>query len=801
MKCPTVVVVAALVLAAAAAPSEAGAAMELLKTGGEDLLKADAWRPYGQGFRRDGDAFVCDNGADAKVQRGASQTVVLNQAAPEPIVATCWSKAENVGGSAGGDYSLYLDLLYADGTPLWGQIAAFRGGSHDWQRGQVTIFPAKPVKSLTFYLLLRGRTGKAWFREPHLSVLKTPAGAALFDGAAVRLTDRPAQRFLVRDVAAGSDFVTFGPAAAPGGEALGLRLEVLPSPAPAGADDATPVRARLTDSSGRDRAITLVYTVPVPADGAKWLADLRREVPAAPPGEYVAALRAGSVGSSGLLSRWPLAAVARGPAGTAIALDMDRPAFFRVGYSAGAGVLYIAYDLGLTKEQPAAEVSFVHFPFAADWGLRGALERLYAIFPQHFTCRTPRQGLWMPFHAISKVEGWEDFGFQFKEGNDETAWDDAHGILTFRYTEPMTWWMPMPKDLPRTPEAALAEAERLAAKGDASAKALLTSGYRDEAGRVPARLLDTPWCNGAVWSMNSMPGVAGEVTDFKNKWNAALRERLYGAGRKGDLDGEYIDSTEGYVTDLLDFRREHFAAARTPLVFAADSHAPAIFRGLIAYEYARGIEQDVHAMGKLMMCNGVPGMYCWLVPLFDVMGTETDWNPGGRWRPMSDEELLYRRALAGPRPYCFLMNTDFGQFPADRVEKYMKRCVAYGMFPGFFSHNASEGQYFSRADLYNRDRPLFKKYVPLARRVAEAGWQAVTRVRSSDPKVYVERWGARHLTVFNDSDAPRAVTLALDGLAAPAKCRDLVTGAAVAWPGGKAALTLGPEDVAVLETD
>ena len=40
-----------------------------------------------------------------------------------------------------------------------------------------------------------------------------------------------------------------------------------------------------------------------------------------------------------------------------------------------------------------------------------------------------------------------------------------HGILTFRYTEPMTWWMPMPKEMPRTLEAALAEARRLAGKG------------------------------------------------------------------------------------------------------------------------------------------------------------------------------------------------------------------------------------------------------------------------------------------------------------------------------------------------
>jgi len=39
----------------------------------------------------------------------------------------------------------------------------------------------------------------------------------------------------------------------------------------------------------------------------------------------------------------------------------------------------------------------------------------------------------------------EDFGFRFKEGNDETGWDDQHNILTFRYTEPMTWWMGCPR--------------------------------------------------------------------------------------------------------------------------------------------------------------------------------------------------------------------------------------------------------------------------------------------------------------------------------------------------------------------
>ena len=362
----------------------------------------------------------------------------------------------------------------------------------------------------------------------------------------------------------------------------------------------------------------------------------------------------------------------------------------------------------------------------------------------------------------------------------------------------------MPKSMPRTMEAALAEARRLADKGDASAKALLTSGYHNADGEIPARLLDTPWCNGAVWSMNSMPGIRGDVTDFHNKWNPKLREQLYGphpeGTRRGDLDGEYVDSSEGYVTDVLDFRRDHFAAADTPLVFSQDGHKPAIFRGLVAFEYVRGIAKDVHAMNKLMMANGAPTRLCWLCPMLEVMGTETNWNWGGKWHPMSDSEMLYRRVLCKGKPYCFLMNTDFDKFSSELVEKYMKRSLAYGMFPGFFSHNASEGHYFTRPALYDRDRPLFKRYLPLCKLVAEAGWEPVTLARSSDERVYVERFGdkaPRYLTIFNDSPDRRTVTITLE-CPAPTSSRELVRDRSILWEAGKATLSLDGEDAAVV---
>ena len=122
---------------------------------GENLLNDDAWRPWQKGFEREGEIFVCDNGTDAQVQRGVSQTITLNQKTPVPIVATAFSKAENVTGGRDNNYALYLDLIYKDDTPLWGQTAQFDVGTHQWEKREVIIFPEKPVKTVSFHMLLR----------------------------------------------------------------------------------------------------------------------------------------------------------------------------------------------------------------------------------------------------------------------------------------------------------------------------------------------------------------------------------------------------------------------------------------------------------------------------------------------------------------------------------------------------------------------------------------------------------------------------------------------------------------------
>ena len=147
------------------------------------------------------------------------------------------------------------------------------------------------------------------------------------------------------------------------------------------------------------------------------------------------------------------------------------------------------------------------------------------------------------------------------------------------------------------------------------------------------------------------------------------------------------------------------------------------------------------------------------------------------------------------------MNTSFERFSHELVEKYMKRSLAYGFFPGFFSHNAAEGHYFTRPDLYNRDRPLFRKYVPLCKLVAQAGWEPITEARCSDEQVHIERFGdgqTRYLTVFNDSSERRTVTISLEGKA-QVTSRELVKGGTVSWTNGKTTVALDGEDVVILE--
>ena len=181
------------------------------KQAGENLLRPGDWRPYEQGFQRQGDWFVCDNGADARARRGVSPE---RHARARPARSR---SSPRVG--AGPRRSAAARIPTTRFISIWSTPTARRSGGR-WRASapprttgsaaRSWCFPEKPVKQLSFYMLLRGHAGKAWFRDAELRTCP-PAGRRLACSTACRSCPaaRPAKGFQLRDVAAGSDFVYF----------------------------------------------------------------------------------------------------------------------------------------------------------------------------------------------------------------------------------------------------------------------------------------------------------------------------------------------------------------------------------------------------------------------------------------------------------------------------------------------------------------------------------------------------------------------------------------------------------------
>lgn len=986
-----------------------------IDNGGLETLDEDGflgWRPWELGYevdrevRRSGNFSARCHNATADEHRGMTYVVELNQTTPAPIMAEAWSRAEEVTGGLDGNYSLYLDLEYMDGTPLWGQIAPFRPGTHDWERRTVTVLPSKPVRSVSVHGIFRARTGTAWFDDFKLWELALPGGVQQFDAVPVTPgdTDAEAHRWpgaylpvalYLRDVGAGSDFiqpaftVTAADDGAPMLEGRVEDLELVLTATFRDLGDALRIDGHIRDLSGRDRAVSVYCGVSLDAVGWTWHHDQRttREIEAE--GRYQDWVSVGA-GANRQASRFPLACVSGPEEAVAIGAPLDVPRLYRFAYEAEARELYGVVDLGLAPDTlnfpSQATFSFLLYRSDPAWGYRAALQRYYDLLPDCFTKRNDREGIWMPFVDIATVEGFEDFGFQFQEGAPNVAFDEEHGIYSFVYVEPMSHWLAMPADMERSNERALAFMRELAEGGNRQAQATRSSALENAEGDWYGGITKAPWCDGALYYLNPSPAVMGEDeeavtkfhldaghiarfaenpagaragwrnweqgyalapgegrdgsaaakvsrteggpgagasqsvllrqteptplvarvwtrsenvtgeasgnyslyidlkhTDGTDRWGLVVRGRtgtndwtlleqtivpekpvqsaafhlLLRAPHTGTawfddaflgevgsdenllrnadfepadapsdvvpfLDGTYIDSFE-MAASTLNYRREHFAHTATPLVFDSEGRV-AQMQVFNTVEFARELALRMWAEGRMMFANSTPYRFAWGAPWLDVMGTETNWAPGttftqergwtggGVYRPDGDSIMNLRRAVCHQRPYLLLLNTVFQDFRPEWVELYMKRCAFYAVFPSMFSHDASSDVYWTRPNLYNRDRPLFKKYIPVISALNAAGWEPITHARSDNPQVYVERYGKPggplYLTLFNDSgeEQTAAVTVEATALGLAADLRqvgeEFTGGVFELEPAAEGArlmrVTIAPEDVLVL---
>lgn len=146
-----------------------------------------AWGEYGTGFSAADTAVRVENLTADKHGGGAVQRIKFDP----PVYARFrfGAKSRSSSADSGGEYAVYLDVHYDDGSALWGQTAQFKSGSHDWETSESLLIPERPIQEIEFFLLFRGAAGSVEFDDAFLERLPTAldsyraVGGAFGDGS------------------------------------------------------------------------------------------------------------------------------------------------------------------------------------------------------------------------------------------------------------------------------------------------------------------------------------------------------------------------------------------------------------------------------------------------------------------------------------------------------------------------------------------------------------------------------------------------------------------------------------------
>lgn len=268
-----------------------------------------------------------------------------------------------------------------------------------------------------------------------------------------------------------------------------------------------------------DKDLPLRAEIVLEAPGPwRWWDDARRSREINGSTEYANVTRV-LAGYDGQMSRYPMACITSENEGLVMGVPVLRPRVFRLSYDGETAEYRLAVDVALSpstaKFPNEATFFFVLYPVEAKYGFRGAIDRYYRVYPEAFVKRVTREGIWMPFTRINDVRDAQDFHFGFHEyGAVDFAYNMQHGINSFLYVEPWTYWMAMKPDVPRDPMTAMEQLHKNAAEGDdwnrAMARATLISAIHEASGDVAHQFVDQPWCNGTLFFNNSDPDLPTE---------------------------------------------------------------------------------------------------------------------------------------------------------------------------------------------------------------------------------------------------------------------------------------------------
>ena len=273
-------------------------------------------------------------------------------------------------------------------------------------------------------------------------------------------------------------------------------------------------------------------------------------------------------------------------------------------------------------------------------------------------------------------------------------------------------------------------------------------------------------------------------------------ERIATLGAMPDVGGIYTDSGSSWSARYLNFREEHFRVADLPLTYDDETGRVAIFGKAPPVEHWRGMAEVLHPLGDVVFANlGHETIDPWSWFAVDICGSEQ-----GR---TTDQYLNYARTLAYHKPILYLgylqhMGVDMFLMDRERLLTHVRRCAMMGIMPSIAIRPGYVEWYEENGDIY-------RQFVPVIRRLSEAGWEPVTNARASEQDVRVERFGPNddmvYFTLLNEGAEAREVALTLDlealGGADMGAAAELLSGEATSL----GAIALEPGELAVLAVE
>ena len=527
----------------------------------------------------------------------------------------------------------------------------------------------------------------------------------------------------------------------------------------------TVINVHLADRAGRDRGLAVRLSLSLPRGRARWWQDLDTALPLGEkPLSNTTALRGlpglpefpeGERPEYGLYSIYPLGVVQM-DSGESIALARPVSELALVRFIAVGGErprLCAEVDLALseyTRPPREAEFTLWFIPGAPgdDSPMRAALSRYYALQPADWSVRVPEFGGWMPFEDLAHLSNADEFGFAYQEGAPNPAFDDALGALSFVYFHCAGEFANVPgyrrgaEPLPPYDEV-MAAFNTVAEQHSGVARVWDVCGVQSPDARVdyrPEQTYGDFFCQACV----------DPDLPYGKAMADRLLERVTAEPSPAGIDGVYYDG----LAAGLDYAPEHLRAADHLLLWDGNLGRPVNYNLWSSVEWARSIHDRLAGASKLTMLNDSSlASFPFAGPHIDVPGAEMGLD-------LDRATARHIRSITYRKPFCTLVKADFSQASQPLIETYMRRCVAYAILFGFFDISPSGdhpgSSYWEHPEWYDRDRPLFRRYMPLATELARAGWQPLPRARAQG--AYVEEFGdpaAAPLALVTLSTDPR----------------------------------------------